>query len=362
MDNKSILTGNIRELNEIKEELINQGDLKESIEHLVIEKQSLEKDIAAEEKFVEDTIATTVKKRREELVSGYDREINANNGKLKSIKNKKESAKKKAVAKRINDETKEIKRENESLHKEIRLAFKERKIPRFCDSTFYYALFCTSQTKEFIIFAFTTVFFIALVPNAICFLLIGLGLWRVLIYIGIIVVVVGLYFLVYKMTKAKDKDIFDQMRPKRTQIENNKKKIKKMKRKIKKDKNESLYDLVEFDEEVNNLRQEISELEKGKDEAVKKFEEFTVKAIADEITERSKNKIFEMKEHSRNIANMIKEMEVRQKEISLKIASDYEAYLGSEFMSVNKIEELINVLKEGKAPTIAEAMEVTKGR
>lgn len=362
MDKQSILMGNREQLVKIREELTDQNSLKENIQSLTMENLSLQKDIEAEEKLVQDTVSTTVKKRREELEAGYNKELSYASSKLKAAKDKKESARKKAVEERISQETAEIKKENKSLHKEIKAAFKEKKVPGFCDSTFFYSLYCTSGIKEFIIFAITTVILIALIPNAVCYFFTGFWVWRILIYIGIVAVFVALYIIVYKFTKAKDKEVFEQMRPHRIKILENLRQIKKIRKRIKKDENESEYGLTAFDTEISSLEEAQTGLQKDKEKAMEGFEELTAKALEDEIKNRSKEKISEMKEQLKNTSNLVKELEEKQKELSLRIASDYEAYLGKEFMTIERIEELIRIIEEEKASTIAEAVEVTKNQ
>lgn len=362
MDRNSILLGSTEELNEIKEELLEQDSLRENIHNITIEKQNLEKEIVTEERLVEDTITSTIKKRREELEAGYDKEINNNNNKLKSVRNKRETTKKKAVKNRISQETKEIKEANKGLHKEIRKVFKEKKIPKFCDSTIYYALFCTSEIREFILFAITTVIFIALIPNAICFLFKGFWLWRIVIYIAIIAVFITIYILIFRLTKTNKKEIFEQMRTNRDEIYNNIKKMKKIKKRIRKDSDESQYNLNEFDDEISSLNISLANLEQDKVKALQEFADIAVKAITEEIINRSKDKIKEMKDESVNLSNILKELENKLKDVTLRIASKYEAYLGREFMSVNRIEKLISIINEEKASTIAEAMGILKGQ
>ena len=145
MDSNSILLGGSKELVIIREKLEKQIGLEEGLHGYIVEKQSLEKEIAAEEKLVQDTIKSTIKKRKDELESGFDKQINNSNSRLKEIRNKRENSKSKAIDERINKETQEVRNENAALRTEIRETFKQNKIPRFCDSTLYYALYNTGR-------------------------------------------------------------------------------------------------------------------------------------------------------------------------------------------------------------------------
>jgi hypothetical protein len=362
MDKKDILLGNTEELNLIRQELEKELGLKENIEKHIVEKQSLEKDIVAEEMHVQNTIESTIKNERQEIISDFDKKIADKKDELKAVNAERKKTRDQEVRNRIKKETDVIKDENKKIHSTIREAFKEKKIPAFCDSTFFYSLYCTTTKKEFIIFAITTIIFIAGIPNAICWMYRGYWLFRVLIYIGVVAAFFVLYFVVYKLTRAKDKEIFEEMRPHRNKIHDNIKKIKVTIKEIKNDTDESLYNLGEFDEEISSTEKEIAKLEVEKEKALRLFEDVTIKKITDEIIADSKDKIDEMKEKSDNLSILLRDIEIKREDVSLNISLNYEPFLGKEFLTLSKIDKLIALVNEGKASTIAEAIGVMKGR
>jgi len=362
MEKNSILMGGITELEQIKEKLIQQSELAKGISDRKLTSQRLEKETVAEEKYVVDTIESTIKQTRGDLENGYDKQISENNRKLKTLQMKRETAKDKAVAKRIKKEVKEIKAENKALHKEVKKTFKENKIPKFCDATWFYSLFVTTEKKEFITFAITTVLLLAIVPNGICFFVDVFWVFRVLLYIGIILVIVVIYVLIFKGTKAGDRTIFVEMRPLRDTIKKNKKSIRPTKKFIKEDPDVSTYGLEDMDEEIATLENDILNLQEDKEKSLTEFDNVTSVNIKDDITNASKDKIANLKKENVDTLKELKTLEADYKKVSTYITSNYEVYLGNRFMYVEQIQRMINLIQEEKASVIAEAMGIVKGQ
>ena len=80
--------------------------------------------------------------------------------------------------------------------------------------------------------------------------------------------------------------------------------------------------------------------------------------IHDEIYDRDRVAIDEKKKKAAALAAKIKEYEAHLKEVSLKISTNYTAYLGAENMTIDKIEKLIIIMDDKKAATIGEAIKV----
>ena len=361
MEKQSILMGGVEELEAIKEKLIEQSELENGVSEKTLNNQRLESEIAAEEKYVVDTIESTINQTRGEIEREYDSQINENNKKLTSLKAKRETAKNKAVAKRIKREIKAIKKENKELHKEIKKTFKENKIPRYCDSGWFYALFCTSDKKEFIAFAITTVLLLAIIPNGICYIVDVAWFLKILLYIGIIAVIIAIYILIFKASKAGDRTIFMEMKPLRETIKKNKKSIKPTKKFIETDPDESSYGLEEMDKEIDEIEKEVASIQESKDNALKEFETVTIKKIKTDITNASKDKIANLKKENTETVKALKVLETDYKNVSEFIATNYEVYLGSRFMYVEQIQRMITLINEEKASVIAEAMGIVKG-
>ena len=361
MEKKSILMGGVAELEKIKAKLIEQIELAKGISERTIKSQRLEKETAAEEKYVVDTIESTINQNRGEIENGYDKQLSENNKKLKNLQSKRESAREKAMKKRLKREIKAIKAEIKALHKEVKSTFKENKIPKFCDADWYYSLFQTTDRKEFAIFALTTVVLLAIIPNGIIYFIDVFWVFRVLLYIAIIIVLVLIYILIFKWTKASKREVFMEMKPLRIKIKENKKSIKPTKKFIKEDPDVSTYGLEEMDDEISILQTDIQSLEEDKINALNQFDTVTAVNIKKEITDGSKEKIANLKKENTETLKELKTMENEHKKVSAFIASNYEVHMGSRFMNVDQIQRMIKLIEEEKASVIAEAMGMLKG-
>jgi len=116
---------------------------------LEAEESQKEKELASLKKEVADTISRTVKARRDEIESGYDREIAKGQDRLKKARAKREKAKDKGVKERIAEETSQLRDHNRDLKIQLKTMFKKDRVPAFVNTTFFYALYYPRGMKEF---------------------------------------------------------------------------------------------------------------------------------------------------------------------------------------------------------------------
>ena len=136
----------------------------------VLEKEQ-ERELEAAGRAVTDAVNQTVRKRLEEISSSYDKEIAKGQDRLKKARAKREKAKSRGMKERIAEETSELREHNRDLKVQMRTLFQKERVPSFCNSTFYYALYYPGGLKEIALFLLTlTVCFLA-VPCGIYFFL-----------------------------------------------------------------------------------------------------------------------------------------------------------------------------------------------
>lgn len=136
-------------------------------QQLSAEESRREKELASVKKEVADTISRTIRSRRDEIDTSYDREIARGQEKLKKARTRREKAKDKGVKERIAEETSQLKDHNRDLKVQLKTTFKKDRVPAFVNSTFYYALYYPRGLKEL---------GIGLVTFLICFLALPLSL------------------------------------------------------------------------------------------------------------------------------------------------------------------------------------------
>lgn len=350
-------------LEDAKEAVCELSDFSRKEEQLRQEESRLEKALEAEKKAVEDSIGATVKKRRDEIESSYDSEIGKLQDKLKKIRVRREKAKNQGMKERIKEETEELHEHNRELRVRMRTLFQSQRVPAFCGSGYYYSLYFPRGIKE--IFTFLLTF-------AVCFLLIPYGiylklpdkktLYLVLIYLAVILVFGGIYTVIGNVTKGRHLSALQEGRTIRSLIVSNQKKIRVITNSIKKDRNEAIYNLEKYDDEIAQLEQDLAETIQKKKDALNTFENVTKTIITDEITGNSRQKIDDLTESYQEASSRLRYTETILKEKKIFITDTYESYVGKEFLTPDRLEELKKILESGAASNISEAIEVYQSR
>ena len=106
-------------------------------EQLKQDEARLKKSLDAEKKQMADAVGSTVKKRREDLSSSYDVEINKAQDLLKKARAKREKAKNQGIKERIAEETSELHEYNKELVSRMKAKFREYHAPSWCRSLLY---------------------------------------------------------------------------------------------------------------------------------------------------------------------------------------------------------------------------------
>ncbi|MGI6072532.1 MAG: hypothetical protein ACOX75_05920 [Lachnospiraceae bacterium] len=360
MDN--FLSGGIAELEQARKVIEDVAKLEADAESAEKLMKSNEKDVSAQKKFMKDKIDASIKSRREELEKAHEEQIQEAKKDLKGAERSRKNAKAKAVDSRISEETRSITEENKKLNAQIKSMFKQAKVPACCNSTYYYALFRAKTFRDFLIFALTVLIGIAVIPNVVCALLEVSMFYKILIYVGIIVFFIALYFIVFLLTSGEKKAAaIERGRLIRKRIAANKKQIKSMSRSIKSDVDETTYELDEFDDEIRRHEAITNERETAKELAMKEFDSKTAASIKFEIEGENILIIEQMEADGKILKEDFIQKRAAAKSARAALTNSYAAYLGAKNMSVEKIDELIAIIREGKARTIMQALDVQKG-
>lgn len=332
-------------------------DLKQKEKMLQNLEKQLESSLKTKQKQVSETIALTVKKRNDEIAKSYDVEIAKTQDLLKKVRGKREKARNQGEKERIADETQGLIHDNEELRDQMKTMFRTNHVPGFCAGNLYYALYFTKELKEMM-----TVFLMVM----LCFLLIPCGiymalpqkmtLYLILIYVVDILLFGGLYVKIGNSTKMKHMDCLKEGRNIRNQIAANKKQMKKIAKSIRKDKNETVYNLEKFDDEIAQLEQDKMQAERQKKEALNTFETVTKTIISDEIMENHKEEFDQMESDLAKTVADLKETQSAARTKALYITDHFEVYAGKEYMTLEKLEELEEIIASGKAANLSDAI------
>lgn len=356
----NILSGGMEVLQSIKEKIIELNNNKEKKESLLVAETKLEKGIQSKEKALTDEIVSTTKKRKEEIESTFNSQIDTVRSRIKKIRGKKEKSKSAKVKERIALETADLREEKKQMEQEIKGIFKQDKIPSFCNSRLFYALYMPKGIGDFFIILLTLLIILLGIPSLIYFVLLP---EEKLVYLPIIyvisVILFGVpYMLIENNIKDKHIESLRKVRLIRSNITVNKKQQDKVKKKILKDKDESKYGLDKFNNELQELEREINSITEKKQDALTLFENTTRFVIGEEIKLRYVDEIKTLKHEYDNTYNEIRMLEESIKNLTMEVSSNYEVYLGKEFMSIEKLDLLADVMSDNNLSTISEAIKL----
>lgn len=360
MEGQNILYGSIEDLKDIHGALETQTGLRVQIASEMSRKQNLAKDIEAEEKLLRETIETTIKKRREQVVSNFDKEMSKAQDRLKKTRSERSKAKSKGIEARIKEETAETVQENKNLRDEIRTIFRQKGAWKHLDNRLIYILYYPRSAKEKVMFLLAAAAGLIIVPTLAVWMTHAFWLLRVLEYILVAGIFAGLYALGYRYARVQYRDAFSETKLQRMSILKNESKIKRKIRAIKKDKDDDRYGLGEFDDDIRELEQHINDIVARKNAALGDFERTTKPDIEEEITSRDIGKIEKLRREQTEVSLKLKELEEQQKNVTINISTNYTAYIGEENMNIDRIEKMMVLVGDGRAKTIGDAVNILK--
>ncbi len=358
----NILSKGSKELKVIKKELLTLEDYKDKQKKLINEESKIVKNIRTKEKECEDEIISTTRKRRNQLEQSYDKKLGKNQAQTKKIKSDKDKQKTAKINERIKEETKELVSSNANIKSEIKTIMIKEKMPFICKTDLYFAIYRPRRFMDLIRILITLACLLAAFPILICKVVLdtdSVFAW-VMTYIIIIGVAALIYILIGNTINSWHKKALTEIYDKKVQMRANNRKINKIKRRIKNDKDESSYGLEHYDKELKELSKSLSGIAKDKKKALDTYENTTKNVISDEITSRYQKEIDKLTESLNKVREEISSFEDAISRGSLSFSDKYEPYLGKEFLVPDRIDALIEIIDNGDAKNISEAINVYK--
>lgn len=355
-----------------RDEVIKRDAYAANVDRMKQQNKKLSKNIASEEKSISDEIATTIRKRRQEIQSTYDDRLDDNRARKKKVANKRDKKKEERMDKRYHEETKGLRESDKDLQVEMQTLLRKYKLPSFCGKKLYFALFYARNVKEFGLKILSFLIGFCGIPGLVTILVkklvldtkkdINVAFWCALVAAGTFILLLLIYFAIYSRTKIKHMDALTQARSIRDKMIANKRQAKAIRHSISKDHDDSQYNLDAYDEKLDNLDAEADAIGKEKQEALRTFEEETTAMITEEINNRRLPALEALKEEKASLENEVAAEEKRFSDQTLLVANKYAAVLGEDLCRQDKLEELIAIMQEGQAETVSEAIRVYKGQ
>jgi len=321
-----------------------------------LDSKQLKKRLDAEQQLVSDTIRQTVSARRGEIEETYRKENTKVLDKQKKVKLERSKAKAAGVKNRIEEETADLREENRRLKKELQMRMKQSKVPSYCDSMYYYAMYFTKGIVEAIWLLLTLAMVFFVIPIGIYWMIPGREMVHLLvIYIAVLVLFFGAYILIGNLTKDKHMDTLREGRKIRDVMRNNRRRIRAITRTIEKDRDEAGYSLEDYDQTLRQIDRELDRLAKAKDDALAQFDRVTVLEIEREITGNSQAKIEGLESELKKSREKLEVSKAKVQEFNLTLTDKYIPYLGREYMNTKALNALAGYLENGQAANLTEA-------
>lgn len=356
MAGQNVLNGDLSVLDQIVSDLSEHKAAKEEFEKLNDTLKELGKNIDSLEKSIADEIDDKIKSGINSVSKGFDQSISEEKVKLKGIQGKRDKAKTAGVKERIANETAELKEANRELYSQIKAAFKEERIPKWCSKRFYYAMFQPQGFGDAMIYFLSLIILYAAIPFVL-YKIPVIPVWSIIVYYFVMITIeITLIKAVYDKIVVPHGTTISKARKVKYDMVTNQKKMKRIEKAIRKDKNEDMYELSDFDYRINEINDSIRNIEDNKAKAIEKFNATTRSDIIAEVSGRNEENLTNMKKQLAAAEGEKARLDALIKEQRAYISSNYEAYLGGEFTNVDKLVDLSDIMREDPSLTISKAI------
>lgn len=355
MEETDFLKGGIEELQNMISDLENRDVCSNQVNVCANEGKKLEKELKQEMEALNKDVEKTVNEERQKAIGDEEKIINAGNKRLKEVRSEREKAKDKGMKDRIESETQALVEENRDLHRTARRKLKENGLPAYCDTKWFYTLYCTQGGIEWLVKLLVFVAGLILIPGIVVAIVKPWWFLKILLWVVVMVAFIGIYMTIYLLTKDKDNGTLEDIRTERYKISDNEKQIRKIKKGIKTDKDESYYNLGEFDKEATGLQEQITEATNIKNEKLKDFEENKKTEIIDKVNINHASAIQSKKDEiSKKVGEYQNAVNVYN-ESSALITYKYEKYFTKQYTNKLSAQKMIELIQNGQAQNIEEA-------
>ena len=367
----SLFNQGVDYLVQARDEIVACNELDQRQKQLHEKSEKMKKVISQEDKSIHDEINATIKKRKGEIEDSYDRQLDDSRKKMKRAQDEKNKEKSDRIDKRVDVETAGAKEKSRQLKTEMKTLFKKNHVPGFCRSGLYYSLFMPKGFKEFMLLFLMIIIGLAGIPFGMYMLfskvvlagkpIVEASYFMTLVIAITLVIVLGIYFLIFNLTKVRHRDTIAEGRKIRNQMRANEKNIQAIKNAINKDKDESQYELGEYDDRIQQIQEELDRIAQQKQGALTEFEQQTKQEITSEINGRRLGKLEDMKRQQEAVEAESVRVAGEVKQASLAITDKYAKYLGKNICKEEALNDIINIMETEQIDTISEGLAIYKG-
>ena len=344
-------------------------DAKDELDTLKGNLKKMQRMVTQEEKSINDEVADTIKERKEQIASSYDKQLDVNSAKIRQVQGKKDRKKNQRMQARVANETADVRDEINRIKAKIKTVYKQNGVPRICNTSLYFWLFCPKGADEMLRLL------LVLIGACVAFPLVMIYVFNKLVFapgdhlaadiLLWAVIIIGefiIYFIIFNLTKVRHRDTILEGRKYRDKIRACEKQVDAITNKIYKDKDESVYNLQKYDAKIDALEKDGDNISDQKLAALNQFENNTRQVIEDEIRERRNGKLQNYRTEAEKLENQVASLEDAISKLEMEITDKYEQFLGKKFLDEEKLSDLIAIMEDGSAKTVSGAIKVYMGQ
>lgn len=359
-EEEQFFAGGLGEINVIIEDVTHRDNLINEVKNIVNEGKKLEKELEEEKKNLTKDINETVNAKMAEEVAEEDRIISESSSKLKNVKSERNKAKEQRMKNRIEQETSAMVEENRNLHRHIKKTFKENGLPTYCDTKWFYTLYCTQSAIEWLIKIAVFLCGLILIPGLVCAIINPWWFLKIILWAVVMVIFIMVYMTIYLLSKDKDNGVLEDMREHRDKIADNERKIKSVKKGIRSDTDESHYNLEEFDVQIAELERNLDTAIRLKKEKLGDFELNKKQSVIDEINAKHVPVIDAKQSAINEKLSLYNQKNNELNELQQKITEQYERFLSKPYTNVPCLKRMGEMIQNGNATNIGQAFMLVK--
>ena len=343
-----------------KKSILEEEEIRKSINVIKGRITTFEEKEKEHKKNKEIAINKTINDKKSEIENTYSEIINDAEKRLKVAVEKKEKEKKKNLQELVEKSTKVTKENGVYLKNELRKVLKENKLPKFANSKLYLSMYNMHSLLEFIICLMVIVITLVGIPFFISEIFFrDKSIWiKILIYAVDILFFGIVYMFVDSITK--NKTALKDVRELRKNIKDNDKEIKKITKKITRETTDEQFDYTKLDREIEAVGIEIKNAKENRIKSIEKFNQETREEITKSIEKMNEA---EEKEIDKTIKTANKNLIDEQKKLEATIEknlNNFGVYIGKEYMTIEKIDKLINIANTHDDITLEEIIKLYK--
>lgn len=181
MAEQNILNGNQKKLEQIIGDVKEHNTKKDRLEKLAESVKDISKELDNARKEKQNETDSKIKASTDAICAGYDKSIEADKEKIKTVSAERDKAKMAGVKERISAETASLRAQNDDLKDQINEAFIHENISKIYNSQLFISVFNPKQLLDYVIDIAVMVGLFVAVP-IVLFLLPVIPQWILLIY------------------------------------------------------------------------------------------------------------------------------------------------------------------------------------